>query len=104
MTAKRVRGALSAVPLAIGGNTIPEHAAMKGHALAQSGFCWVSGQHCMPSGMSIEESSSTVAVICSAAASIGGDAKGPAINPTKARIANKRLVNPRFTKPDFPIA
>jgi hypothetical protein len=53
MTARREIGAAKVTPFA-DGNTIPEHAAMNGQSFAQSGFCCVSGQHGIPSGISLD--------------------------------------------------
>jgi hypothetical protein len=78
-----------------GRNAMPAHNAMNGQSLSQSGFFWASGQHGMPSRMSID-AVSTLTVVMSVAAIAIGVANGASISPSHARTAKKcRVVNCR---------
>jgi hypothetical protein len=102
MTANRVKGTTIAAS-AMGRNAIPAQTAMNGQSLAQSGFFWASGQHGMPSGMSVDAASALTTTISMDAAMAGGVANGARASPSQARAAKRcRMVSWRFTATRIP--
>ena len=102
MTANRVKGTAIAAS-AMGRNAIPAHTAMNGQSFAQSGLFWASGQHGMPSGMSVDAASALTTTISIDAAMAVGVADGARASPSQARAAKRcRMVSWRFTATRIP--
>jgi hypothetical protein len=97
MTASRSVGTVRLAPLAVPEKMSPAHAAMKGQIFAQSDLTGVSGQHGMPSDISMSLAADAAMSIDMGVAIVGA-AMGPRTSPTRARAANRwRMVNRCFT-------
>src|SRR5438046_788645 len=81
-----------------GGTTMPAQIAMNGQSLPQSGFCWVSGQQGILSGMCSAEESTSAAISIDDAIALAGVACGASTSPSHASAAKRcRMENWRFT-------